>query len=245
MSITKLTHELTISLAHRGAGAILGVSDAGALLVEVLYADADYLAQYRIAPTGAIIAQYDERDASTRPLALPPDWTTPRHPRQHRLNYRGGRYRGLRATDRVSEWVQTLSIAEKMALIAQWGWSLAPMAVLGVVESHVYAQMTVAPDTHWVVRRVRIAYALPAVEHDDAGLPYDYDSVPVFLFHRDHPAGDDAPSLADLLADPDDTRLYTPQDGIYHADRLMLVDGGSASADVQARVLVFRLDARA
>ncbi|MEO0595402.1 MAG: hypothetical protein AAFV93_09040 [Chloroflexota bacterium] len=221
---TLFTHEKTLELPHHGQAHILGLLPDGMLYVEEFYDDA-FLAQHRIATDATILQTQDENDGTQVPnwFSLPSNCILPNHPTEHPLNKKAVRLRGMRETDRVSEWAQPLTIMEKMPLIQQLGLTLPAMMLLGIAESHVLAQATIAEKYCLVCRRIQIVYTLPKIQYDTYGMPFDYDCLTLHLLH-DYVADDTRP-LHELLTTF--APVERPLDCLFHKGTLYVTEGGT------------------
>ena len=224
---TEFTHKKTLELPHHGQAHILGLAPDNTLYVEEFYQDV-FLAQHHIAMDGTILQTIDERDGTQVPnwFTFPLDCTLPDHPTDHPLNKKSVRLRGMRETDRISEWVQPLSIMEKMPLIQQLGLAFPAMMLLGIAESHVLAQATIRKNHQLVCRRVRLAYALPEIQYDAYGMPFDYDCLTLHLLH-DYDA-DETPPLHTLLSAF--APVQQPLDCLFQGSKLYVTEAGTPSA---------------
>ncbi len=239
--------------------ALLGLDDAGRLAVEELYQtpecatdpDEDWIAQFLFDADGTLLTCYDEdcgRDTASEPLSLtgfiaPP----PVSPDvSHVFNYAGGRWRGLRETDRIPDVLQPLTIAEKLALTAR----SVPGPILGITESRVIAAARIDVDDadhgSWTLgcRRVRITYAVP-LAYDADGLPYDYDTYVLYVAQW-------ADSRNSILPPPLLTEALTvdligvkPTDVLYDASRARLYVADSGDATQPAAIRIFQVESAA
>ncbi|MHB8624885.1 MAG: hypothetical protein ACYDBJ_00390 [Aggregatilineales bacterium] len=251
------TLELPHNASHRnGALAFLGLDDTGRLAVEKLYQtpecatdpDEDWIAQFMFDTDGTLRACYDEdcgRDTASESLSLigfiaPPPVS---QDVSRVFDYAGGRWRGLRETDRVPDVLQPMSIAEKLGLTARG----VPGPILGVAESRAVSAARIDVDdadhVSWtlVCRRVRITYAVPLV-YDADGLPYDYDTLVLFLAQW-------ADSRNLLPPPPPLTETLTveligvkPTDVLYDARRARLYIADSGDAIHPAAIRIFQVE---
>ncbi|MBC8098226.1 MAG: hypothetical protein H7Y11_02180, partial [Armatimonadetes bacterium] len=181
-------YQARLPLLHRGDCHLLAVSGRGTdlvIYVEEMYgADGGGWAQHALTLDGRILhSAVDSDTADGQPLTLPLDSPRLPLPRFKALHMAGARYRGLRATDRVSELGGELSIADKMAFAGRLGLT-SPMQILGIAESTLLAAEPLAPHAYLVCRRVRVLVALPAVLIAADGQPYDYETQVLHLAHR-------------------------------------------------------------
>jgi hypothetical protein len=229
MKITELKHLCNISLHYTGDCALCGVTDAGQIYAEE-FDDVNWIC-YQISAECKLL-QSGEFD-------LPPLLVTPRCPTDHPLNYSGGRYRGMREADRVAEWIQPLTVMEKMPLLLYLKLNIAPMMLLGIAESRVLSEATVTDVVSVVCRRVRIAYALAQPQVDESGLPYDYDTLELHVAHLYDAVTDDAPSLAEAVQGIDGQRLHRPLDCLVQHNKLIIADG--SDSEHNSRILIFEI----
>lgn len=231
MSLPELTLNQTIPLRHGGSCNLIGISPQGDLFVEEWYGDEDdpRIAQHRIAQSGEMIESADESDEKRAfsPLTLPENLIRPAEiVRGQAFNFVGPRFRGLRETDRIQETAQVFSVMEKMTLAAKLRLDFPPPLLIGLAESLVLAEASITEKWLVVCRRVRLAYALPQIQLDAHGLPYDYDSLTLFVAHFYDPATGRVPDLASCLDDLAGWQLRQPADCLIHEGRLYLADGG-------------------
>ncbi|HYO88218.1 MAG TPA: hypothetical protein VER79_06185 [Candidatus Limnocylindrales bacterium] len=214
-------------LRHSGDVGLLGAT-AESLWVEEMYGDG-WLAQHRVEMDSTISASVDEdegRAADLRPLLVAPEAVAPRRGWDAMgLNFAGARHRGLRAEDRLLDVIQSISVADKVALAAQMDVPMS--ALLGVAESYVLAECPLTGPTDMMVcRRLRIACAVPRQLGVD-GLPFDYEARELLLLHRfDLQA--EVPPLETLLNELPGIALQRPMDCLRLGDRLIVADGGAA-----------------
>lgn len=239
MTVKDLQHSHDISLRYRGDCALMGVTPAGDIYAEELY-DETWLAQYHITQSGDIAKSADEQSGqqALHPIELPPVAITPQSaPLNHPLNFRGLRQRGLRAEDRVSEWLQPLPIMQKMPLIERLGLNIPPPLLLGIAESIVTSQTALTDELHLVCRRLRLAHALPQPTTDANGLPYDYDTVTLHIAHTFAPQTSAAPALEECLGKFGGVALMRPLDCLHVNNRLIIADASSGKQN--SRILVW------
>lgn len=228
---------------------LLGLDNAGRLAVEALYQtpacatapDEDWIAQYVFDSDGMLLAVYDEdcgRAASSEPLSLTGFTAPPVSPAIANIfEYAGGRWRGLRDTDRVPDVLQSVTIAEKLALVVRG----IPNVILGIAESRAMAAARIdsnaADSAAWtlVCRRLRIAYTVP-LAYDAHGLPYDYDTDVLFLAQWVDSRNLSVPPLIEAL--PVGVIGTRPADALYDARcaRLYVADNGDERYPAVVRV---------
>jgi hypothetical protein len=222
-------HRKSFPLLHAGECALLGVDHDFTIYAEEIYDDVGYIAQTAIRFSGDKLAVVDEQDdVSIVPLKVPETcihsysaWQT------MMMNFAGARHRGLREADRVAELVQPLTIADKLALAKHIGNGIQLHQILGIAESYVLAEVRLAPTLYFVCRRLRIAYALPQLVEDEAGLGYDYDTQSIYLAHGLDLHDQTEPTLESLLTGLPEVKLFRPMDCILCRDHLFIADGGS------------------
>jgi hypothetical protein len=210
MKITGFKHLCNISLHYKGDCALLGSTAAGNIYVEEY--DDEGSIRHHLAPDGAIIASGD--------LDLPELLHTPYSPTVHPLNHSGGRYRGLREHDRVAEWVQPLTVMEKMPLMQQLNLAVSPMALLGIAESRVLSEAPLG---------------------DNLSFPYDYDTLVLHLVHTYDADSDTSPALATAIQGLDGIILQHPVDCIVQEHRLIIADASDGKN--VSRVVMYEVSA--
>ena len=216
-----------ISLRYKGDCALSGVTSAGEIVAEEF--DDDHWMRHRITLDCELVqsGDLDEPDMLLKPSS----------PTTHALNYSGVRYRGMREDDRVAEWVQPLTIMEKMPLLPYLKLNIPPMLLLGIAESHVTSEARISDTLSVVCRRVRLAYTLAQPQVDEAGLPYDYDTL---VLHVAHLYEDDSEvDLAQVLAGIDGIQLQRPLDCIVYENKLIIAD--ASDGEHNSRIVVFRI----
>jgi hypothetical protein len=228
MKITEFKHLCNISLHYKSDCALYGVTVVGQLVAEE-YDDDNWVRHEMTLDCGLV--QSGEFD-------LPYMLHTPLSPKTHPLNYSGGRYRGLREDDRVAEWVQPLTIIEKMPLLPYLKLNIPPMLLLGIAESYVTSAAKIDDTVSIVCRRVRLAYALSHPQLDDTGLPYDYDTLALHVAHLY--TDDTESSLAEALAGIDGIRLQRPLDCMVYQNKLIIAD--ASDGEHNSRIVVFRIN---
>lgn len=225
--------------------ALTGVLPGGDLVTIETYDDSD------ANPTRYIIHHPQQTEQSyVQRLGPDEDFSWPARPlvpegvhRTSALNYVGGRWRGLREAERVSDWVQPLTIMEKMALLQQLKLQLPPLMLLGIAESRVLSEAHLHDNCYVVCRRLRLAYALTQPLQDADGLPYDYDTHAIYVAHVYDAARDLTPSLVEVLKGPGNIALAYPLDCLVDEDRLYVVEGGTPSTPCQLHIWQVNLTA--
>jgi hypothetical protein len=235
-----LEYHACLPLAHHGDCALLGLTPALEVYAEEIYGADGWLAQRALRFDGSVSAQMDEQ-AGQAPLSLPAVLTAPQPPRHTlALNFSGPRWRGLRATDRIDDMVYPLPLAAKISLVKRLGLDLPPPLLLGLAESRVLAEAALAPGCWLVCRRVRLAYALAQPRRDHDGLPYDYDTLPLYLLHGWLPDGDSGDLLPDAaFGGPPGAALRRPLDCLAAHGWLLVADGGTP--EQRAAVHIWRM----
>lgn len=240
-----MLHHLTSFALHYDTDcSLLGISPAGHLYVEEYHgADLEFIAQTCYDTTGKVLEAVDELESQRPfvPLTLPANSITPQHYPVHSLNYLGVRQRGLREPDRLLDWVQPLSIAEKMTLMESLKLSVPLGQIAGIAESRVLAQAALDGDTMVVCRRLRVAVVLPQVAMADDGLPYDYDTLPVHVAHLLPNAKHADPAWLPGFHEFYGVPLHRPQDCLVAANRLWLADGGDSSTGRRSQIHVWAI----
>ena len=243
MSTFKLTYLTKIPLRHHGDCRLLGVTPALDVYVEEFFDT--WMAQHAFDKAGRLLESVDEAGGQTthvQPLRLPDDARTPQRVwHTIRLNFQGPRHQGLREPERVQATVRNIPVKAKMQLIEKLNLDMPAMMLLGLAESYVLAEAAIAPPHIFVVcRRIRLAYALPEVQHDTQQQPYDYDTI---LFHTahffDHRAIE-PPEIAETLAPLGGVSLNRPMDCVVQSDHLFIADGGTAAEP--SVVHIWRID---
>lgn len=227
--MTVFRHFMTVPLLYEGDCKLLGVTDDGLIYIEELYGDDDWLAQHKISIDGEIIESIDELSGKNPNIILfklPNTAILPTSkPCCERLNFTGARLRGIQRDEPIDEVVLPLSIEDKIELVDYMEWDISPMQIIGIAESVVLAHTQLPDGLLMVCRRVRVAYRLTQlVDHNS--IPYDYDSLDIYLLHEFDPSDDELPELVDCLNDMEDVVLLRPMDCLYHDGKLYVADGG-------------------
>lgn len=205
-------------LLHYADCALIGVHANGQVAIEEYYDD--WLAQYVFDDEGNLVALCDEDEGRTIDPPPIPDHdlfiAPPSVDRAAVLNHVGARWQGLREEDRIADMAAPLSIAEKMVL----GRLGIPSPIVGLVESYVLAEAQVTDALSVVIRRLRVAFAVPT-NLDENGDAYDYDSIPIYIAQWFNRHSDSAPLDQGVIA------LGTrPMDAQCDGHRLFIADGG-------------------
>ncbi|MCU0514610.1 MAG: hypothetical protein MUE40_18815 [Anaerolineae bacterium] len=233
-------------LRYSGDCALLALTPAGDLLVEEWVAG-EWLAQHHLAADGRWLASVDEqRDgAAFHVLPLPAGALRPAPPPPLRaLELAAVRYQGLREAERLTDWVQPLTLAEKLPLIAALRLPVTPMHLAGLAESRVLSAAALDDaDRWWVCRRVRLALLLPQPRPGPDGLPCDYETRPLWLAHEYDARRDVAPPLHEALSLAG-VPLLRPLECLRHGDRLYLAEGGQPDTGQLSRISVWHLPPR-
>lgn len=231
MNLPALTHLWTTHLSHTEGCSFLGYSPQQHLYIEEFYED-EWFAQHQLDRNGNILFSVDEASGTKQvnALELPPGSDLPpAPPADHPLNLPLLREWGMREADRVQEWVQPLTIIEKMALIGAFSLALPPMLLLGLAESRVLAQVLLSKDHSLICRRLRLAVALPQIRQHPTGLPYDYETIPCSVLQMQDIASDESPSLASIVQTIGGVTLLRPLDCLTTDNFLFLAEGGDGS----------------
>jgi hypothetical protein len=234
--LTIFRHSVTFPLLYESDCKLLGVTAEGLIYAEELYGDDDWLAQHKISMSNGIIDSIDElagENLDVIPFNLPKTTIMPSSKSCcESLNFRGARLQGIQINDHIADMVLPLSIEDKIELVDFMEWDISPMQIIGVAESVVLSHTRLPDEMLLVCRRVRIAYRLTELA-EQGGIPYDYDSLDVYVLHEFDPEDDELPDLVDCLNDIEDVDLLRPMDCLYHDARLYVADGGEAG-DVSA-----------
>jgi hypothetical protein len=217
----------------------LGVTPSGDWYVEEYYAGG-FWAQHGYTSEGRLLSSADDGiNAAAQPLSLPPDLIPPATLHAVRsLHYVGGRYRGLREAERLSDWVLSLPLMEKIPLVTALSGHLTLPQLVGIAESRVLAAAPLPQTGHYIVCRcVRLARLWSTPQIDSDGLPYDYDTFPLYIAHLYDANYDSAPPLHEALRGLANIRLHRPLDCIAHQDRVYLADGGDGQR--LSRVVIY------
>lgn len=219
-NITGFKLNRQISLAHTGECYLLGVSDSK-IYAEEFY-DQSFIAHHEISSDGKILNTIDENFGKNEiiPLHIPDDIIIPHTPLDHPLNHNGLRYQGLREEEKVMEWVQPLAVMTKMPLLKALNLTIPPMMIFGIAESRVLSQTFVDDTTQIVCRRIRLLRALPEIQQDKDGLPYDYDTISFSLLHTYNIETEDYPALHEAIQNRAESQ--NPQDCLYIGNRLIV-----------------------
>lgn len=215
------THTI-ITLPHCGLCGILGIDPNGHVYAEEIYLpDENYppdehVMHHILMSDGQIVTSADE-------LHIPKDLISPKiHPKTKALNYQGGRLRGLREAERLSDWAQPLPIADKMRLIQTLGLNISAMQLFGIIESAVLSSVALRDDWFVVCRRMRLAIALPKIHTDADGLPYDYDSHILQTAHLYHDSWAESVPVEHVLSGIGGVRLNHVYDCIVYENQLYI-----------------------
>lgn len=215
-----------ITLPHRGMCGILGIAPNGQIYAEEIYPPDELVAQHILTSDGDIIASADEAEHPSL-LTLPKDRIVPQiHPQTKILNYQGGRLRGLREAERLSDWAQPLPIADKMTLIQTLGLKINAMQLFGIIESVVLSSVYLHDDWFVVCRRMVLAIALPKVKTDSDGLPYDYDSHILQTAHLYHASWAEFTPIHQVVMGVGGQFLRHVYDGVRDDNQLYIASGG-------------------
>ena len=243
----RLKHLSTYELDHAGDCQIIGVDNAGSVFVEEIYGDDDRLAQYQICMSAGRVAAVDEGDCAEGefvPLALPPDIQRPVRTRDFRhFDFAGARRRGLAASERVSDLTRRLTMMEKTDLVDSLDLDIDPARVIGLAESRIISACQIDCTRFFVCRQVRIAYRTSKLQTDSRGRDYDYESIPVYLFHPLSISALELPDLDACIRWTLEADLYRPQDCMTWRGKLIVADGGDEA--VPSALHIFEINDRA
>ncbi|MDX2078634.1 MAG: hypothetical protein SFZ02_19540 [bacterium] len=214
-----------ITLPHRGLCGIIGIAPNFHIYAEELYPPHDTVAQHILSPDGVFVQSVDETHDPL--LTLPKDLIMPiTPPTSHPLNYRGGRFRGMREAERLSEWARPFSIAEKMTFISKLGLAISPIQLFGMIESAVLSSAPLGDGWFVVCRRMVLALALPKVAYDTNLIPYDYDGHTLQTAHLYHESWEDFAPIEAILAGLDGIYLKMAHDCVVMGDKVIISEGG-------------------
>lgn len=233
MNITAFKYYQAINLSEDGDCYLLGMDWEGDMWCEIITPD-DELIRFKICQ-GSICEIERETETEIAPFSLDDGFKPNSMPTVHPLNSKAPRLRGIREEDRISEWVQPLTIMEKMTIIERLKLSVSPMQMLGIADSTVLSYAELPDGTQIVCRRVRLAYALPQMNYDP--YPYDYDNLPIYVIHRYDPMNDELPSWETMLGDFAGVSLQRPTDCLLSPAHLVVAD--SSADGKKCRLLVW------
>ena len=215
-----------ITLPHQGMCGILGITPNGQIYAEEIYPPDELVAHHILTPDGEIITSADEAEHPSL-LTLPKDLITPQiHPQTKILNYQGGRLRGLREAERLSDWAQSLAIADKLTLIQTLGLKINAMQLFGIIESAVLSSVHLRDDWFIVCRRIRLAIALTQIQTDADGLRYDYDNHMLQTAHLYHASWAEFTPIHQVMRGVGGQFLRHVYDGTRHKNQLYIASGG-------------------
>lgn len=241
MAETALLYRTSILLQHSHDCCLLGVRPDLTIYSEEIYGDEGMLAQSAHTIEGALIESVDEGEGATAPLALPDDAARPRTAwHTMALNFAGARQRGIRANEQIDALVHPLSVEEKAFLARKLGLQVPFPLILGLAESYALAEAPITPQIFCVCRRLRVAFALTAPQHDADGFTYDYDSIPFYVAHLYALGGVTTRPLAEWMADLPDAQLRRPMDCLVAFDHLFVADGGAGER--RSAVHIWRIE---
>ncbi len=238
-----VAHRRTLPLSHSGDCGLIGIASDGTIYADEVYGENGWVAQHALRPDGTLVQSIDEQAGAAgdiEPLDLPPEIVKPRSGWQTMaLNFAGPRHRGLREPERTLDLVQPLGIQEKMALVDRLKLDILPPLLLGIAESYVLAETEIVrPNLYFVCRRLRIAVALPETRLDEAGQPYDYDTLAIYLAHF-YDRSEELRFL-DCFGDLTSVPLQRPMDCLRVGNLLYIADGGEA--DRLSAIHVWQID---
>lgn len=178
--------------------------------------------------SGHLRQSFSEADFTDRGLR-PANLTKPAAPRfSAALNYAGPRHRGMREAERVQDIVKPLTVQTKMQVIQHLNLDITPMALLGIAESYVLAEALIEHGQPCMVcRRIRLAYALPAIQFDAENQPYDYDTIALYSAHLyDYTAAESELAPEQVLSGLPGVRLHYPMDCLIYNQHLFIAESG-------------------
>jgi len=239
-----LVYKTTIELRHDGECGLMGVTPDLMIYAEEYYTADSWICQHRLTLDG-IVESIDEDYGRVReitPLELPaesartqPGWHT------KNLNFSGARHRGMRETERIGDVVRELTLSEKMLVAERFNLPVSPPMILGLAESYVFSEAAlIYPRWFVVCRRLRVAYALAEVRHDEHQQPYDYESRVLHLAHLYDKSALRERTLSEILDNLPDATLYRPTDCIAAFGHLIIADSGGTSR--KNRVHVWQIE---
>lgn len=209
-----------IPLPHTGVCGILGITPQFDLYIEEIYPPDDDIICHHISTNGVIIQ-------SSETLKLPTNIITPKiHPSTPQLNYTGGRTRGMREAEHLQDWAKPFTIAEKMRIIEALKLSITPMQLFGMINSVVLSSAQLHSDWFVVCRRIALAIALPKIQYDADGLPYDYDGHIIQTAHFYHASWEESPPIESVLMGIGDIRLSGTYDCVLMDNQLLISESG-------------------
>ncbi len=233
----RLTYVRAIPLKHYGDAALLGVDPAQKTIYsEEIYDDDAWMARHVHGYDGTKVDSSDEdhgKTVSPRFIDAPPEairstsgWHT------QSLNFHGPRHRGMREDERIIGTVRSISMMAKMRLIEHLGLDVPPPRILGLAESYVMAEIEIVRPRHYIVcRRFRLAYALPQIQHDASGQPYDYDTTIFYLLHAfDNQLMDIETPIETALEGLPGPTLKRPMDCLMADGHIFAVEGGTTGS---------------
>lgn len=239
LNITRFKPQKRICLKHYDKCYLIAVDKLGNIYVEEYY-DETYIAQHIISAEGEIVESIDENYGKTEiiPFDIAENTTLPNNPLHHPLNYSGMRFKGLRAEEKVAEWVKALPMIEKMPLLQALKLTISPMMIFGIVESRVLSESYYSDTETIICRRIQLLRALPEIQFDDDGLPYDYDTITFHVIQiYDHETETSTPLHESIQHFSEISR---PMDCIYYEDRLILANAGDSKNPAEVHIFQFQ-----
>lgn len=218
----------TADLFYSDECSVIGVDpERGDILIEEVDQD-DLLTRYRIDRMGKRRVVVDEhRGDNLAALPIPVSLIGPNQPTAHSLNFVAGRWRGLREQEGLLQQVLSLPIVSKMDILKYLNLDIPPMLLLGLVESRVLSSVICTqPSSEIVCRRVRLAYALSEPRYAGDGLPYDYDTVTLYIAHFTDTNKSPEDGIADALRGFGGISLTAPVDCLSYENQLYILDSG-------------------
>lgn len=238
LDITRFIPQKRICLTHFEDCYLIAVDELRNIYVEEYY-DETYIAQHIISAEGEIRKSIDENYGKTEitSFEIPENSILPENPLEHPLNYRGMRFKGLRAEEKVAEWVKPLPMIEKMPLLQALKLTISPMMIFGLAESHVLSEAAYSDTEMIICRRIQLLRALPEIQIDEIDLPYDYDTITFHVIQSYDTETETATPLHEALLHF--SELSCPMDCIYSEDRLIVASAGDNKNP--AEVHIFQL----
>ncbi len=225
LNITRFKLNRRVCLKHSDKCYLIAIDLLRNIYVEEYYDEA-YIAQHSISAEGELLKSIDENYGKSEisPLKIPENAILPQNPLDHPLNFTGMRFRGMREEEKVMEWVKPLSVMEKMPLLQALQLTISPMMIFGIAESRVLSETKFSATETILCRRIRLLQALAEVQLDEAGLPYDYDTITFQVIQSyDTETETASPFLASIQYF---SELSQPMDCIYSDGRLIVANAG-------------------
>lgn len=236
LNITRFIPQKRICLTHSDKCYLTAVDELRNIYLEEYY-DETYIAQHIISSEGEIRKSIDENYGKTEITAfdIPENAILPVNPLEHPLNYRGMRFKGLRAEEKVAERVKPLPMIEKMSLLKALKLMIPPMMIFGIAESYVLSE-TVYSETETILcRRIQLLRALPEIQFDGEGLPYDYDTITFHVIQSYDTETEISTPLHEAIQHF--SELSHPTDCIYTDSKLIIANAGNNKKPAEVHIL--------